>query len=432
MTAKCPSCKVWLIANRCEKCGFRPGGPPPLPSKEGVPVDALQAPSAVAASSAAVSGKAPRKSSFTFWQEREAEARRLERDKKFGEIGRDTYAALMKASASVASLSASRQSSVRGSNTNNNSTSSRTTTTAVVRSSSSSSSGAPVRASASELESLLETMVNDAAELAVLGDDDDGGADLAIYDNSDPFAFKMAPPPMVSLTGDYASIKEDAEIEAMLASVGIMDADVSFELEPAKVVAVAKPRAATPPPPAEARVPAELRDAVQFLRDCRTQPAAAAHTLQTKRRARHDGVNLEFTFENELAHMKTKEGAAATDGAIAELKKAPPLAPLVLSQALCDACARAYKTKRSGQTTDALEQARLVGKIRGAAKQVVYRSKFSDPLEALMAVFVDDGNADRSRRAIVRMDSGRAAGIAWGRDELDHFLVLVVADSFAD
>jgi hypothetical protein len=438
---------------------------PALPSKAGVPPSATlsatnaTAPTAAPAATTPSAGesaaaqpktKAGRKSSFTFWQERDKEAQELqskaERDKKFGEIGRDTYAALLKTSFQVASLSSSRQSSARAPASSSSSSSgggvaarvSNGVFGAVVprRSdrTSGSAAGGDMRASlvgrADELESLLDTMVSDAVDQALEQPDA-----LPIYDNSDPFAFKMAPPPMVSLTGEYANIKEDAEIEAMLASVGIHDVDLSYEVEmPQHAVEHVKARAATPPPPAEAQIAANLRDAMQFWRDCRSDPAAAAATLQTRRRAKHDGANLEFTFEGELAHMKTKEGTAATDGAIAELKKAATLPALVVSQKLCDACSSAYKTKQSGQTTDALEAARLVGRLKGAAKQITYRSKFSDPLEAIMAVFVDDGNSERSRRGILRMNTGAhgVCGIAWGADGQDHFLVVVVAESFSD
>jgi hypothetical protein len=236
---------------------------------------------------------------------------------------------------------------------------------------------------------------------------------------------------MVSLTGEPQLSQDDAAIEAMLANLGTTMSDGTFVLDGEPVYEFAPPKALTPPP-AEASVPATLRDAVQFLNDCRNKPADAAQTLLLKRRKRHDGQMLEFVFEGELAHMKTKEGAAGCDDAVAALKRATPVPSLVFSAALCDACDRAYEPKRTGKTTDALEIVRNNGRLRGTAQQMTWRGKFSDPLDAMMALFVDDGNSDRSRRAIMRLESARYGGIAWGEDGQDHYLVVVLAESFAD
>jgi hypothetical protein len=141
---------------------------------------------------------------------------------------------------------------------------------------------------------------------------------------------------MVSLTGEPQLSQDDAAIEAMLANLGTTMSDGTFVLDGEPVYEFAPPKALTPPP-AEASVPATLRDAVQFLNDCRNKPADAAQTLLLKRRKRHDGQMLEFVFEGELAHMKTKEGAAGCDDAVAALKRATPRA---VARLLCRALRR--------------------------------------------------------------------------------------------
>jgi hypothetical protein len=54
-------------------------------------------------------GAKPRKNSFTFWQEKEAEKleaeRKAERERRFGDISRESYARLVIASNSIAKLS---------------------------------------------------------------------------------------------------------------------------------------------------------------------------------------------------------------------------------------------------------------------------------------------------------------------------------------
>lgn len=253
-----------------------------------------------------------------------------------------------------------------------------------------------------------------------------------VLDNSDPFAVDLPPPPMVSLTGEPHLSQDDAAIEAMLANLGTTMADGTFVLDGEPVFDFVPPKQSLTPPPAEASVPSLLRDAVQFLNDCRDDPSNAAQTLLQKRRKRHDGVMLEFMFEGELAHMKTKEGAAGCDDAVAALKRATPVPALTFSAALCDACERAYEPKRTGKTTDALEVVRNMGRLRGTAQQMTWRGKFSDPLDAMMALFVDDGNSERTRRAILRLETARYGGIAWGQDGQDHYLVVVLAENFAD
>ena len=159
-----------------------------------------------------------------------------------------------------------------------------------------------------------------------------------------------------------------------------------------------------------------------------------------------------------------------------------------MTKTLCDACESAYRPKSSYEPVDALEsgtllfcfvlfffneiyssslnptiiillttnnnKARKAGRLRGASRQLLWRGKFSDPLDAMMAFFVvhfapfsfylnfvecfahnldqDDGNSDRSRRQYFRDEKFQYCGIVWGKDGADWYLLLLLVEKFSD
>jgi hypothetical protein len=66
----------------------------------------------------------------------------------------------------------------------------------------------------------------------------------------------------------------------------------------------------------------------------------------------------------------------------------------------------------------------------GVGRELVWRGKFTTVLDAVMAMAVDDGNADRSRRLALLDARYRYAGVAYGIDGVDHYLVVLLLESF--
>jgi len=381
-----------------------------------------------------------RKGSFKFFQELDKKTKTPPRptpsddEEKFANFGRESYRRILKASHQVERLSSRR--SARGSRTSSR-TSARTSGSVIRRGSNHSSahSKAATAAASSETETTTDEGGDDelaqlTAELEDSNGNGDGDGD---WFNQDPFAADLPPPAMVSLTGDPRGNEEeaDAAVDLMMAQMGLLD-----DNDTADVLQSAAPRKATPPPPSAASLSGDELRAATLINEARTDPAALATLLTTRRRPRHkqDGAShvLEFYYEGQLAHLKVKEGVAACDEAVAHMNGARAKPRLTFSQRLCDACRTGYKKKSSYEPTDALEAARANGHLVGASRQIMFRGKNKDITDVILTLLVDDGNSSRSRRDMILDETFRYAGVSWGEDGKDQYIVLLFCEQFSD
>lgn len=66
----------------------------------------------------------------------------------------------------------------------------------------------------------------------------------------------------------------------------------------------------------------------------------------------------------------------------------------------------------------------------GNGRELFWRGKFTTVEDAVMTFVIDDGNRDRARRNALLDARYQFAGVSYGKDNDDHYLIVVLLESF--
>lgn len=182
----------------------------------------------------------------------------------------------------------------------------------------------------------------------------------------------------------------------------------------------------TPTPSLEEQVLAGINAA-------RTDPAAYLASLQ-----RYRGY-----FENDIVHLpgrdvglRTREGVAAVDEAIAFLARQKPLAPLEARPELADAARELVEAQAvvggSGHAGSggADPRARIKKRGGGGVMAEVLSYGTSEAEAVVRQLIVDDGVPTRPNRALLFEDKYRTAGVACGPHPVNRSVCAVDMAAF--
>lgn len=164
------------------------------------------------------------------------------------------------------------------------------------------------------------------------------------------------------------------------------------------------------------------RQVVAQVAWARQNPQAAAAELKTWLPRFEEGRYLAFPGEPRL---RTQEGPAAVEEAIAFLERQTPLRPVAWSDRLARAARdlAADQARHGGlghQASDGShpwERVARYGTVSGSMGEVVAYGSFGepgDPRRAVLTLIVDDGVPDRGHRTVIFDGGFTRAGAAWG------------------
>ena len=174
--------------------------------------------------------------------------------------------------------------------------------------------------------------------------------------------------------------------------------------------------------PAKEDPKALARRVVVEINWARQYPKAAAAELKTWLPRFEGGHYLDFPDEPRL---RTQEGPAAVEEAIAFLEKQKPLTPVAWSERLRKAAEDLARDQaRHGglghQASDGShpwDRIARYGTASACVGEVVAYGSFGqpgDPRRAVLALIVDDGVKDRGHRTVLYNATFTLAGAAWG------------------
>ncbi|HYD38663.1 MAG TPA: CAP domain-containing protein [Allosphingosinicella sp.] len=192
--------------------------------------------------------------------------------------------------------------------------------------------------------------------------------------------------------------------------------------------------AETQPPVAEAPAPSTLEQQVlDGINEARTNPAAYAEKLK-----RYRGY-----FDGDVVHLpgsdvglRTREGVAAVDQAIAVLSKQAPLPPLRHAPEL-DASARLLASHQGlvggmgHAAADGSDAKARIKRHKGSgltAEVLAYGT--SDAAAVVRQLIVDDGVPSRPNRKILLESKYRRAGVACGSHPVNRSICVVDLATF--
>ncbi len=185
--------------------------------------------------------------------------------------------------------------------------------------------------------------------------------------------------------------------------------------------------------PAKEDPKALARQVVVEINWARQHPKAAAAELRTWLPRFEGGRYLDFPGEPRL---RTQEGPAAVEEAIAFLDMQRPLAPVAWSERLQKAAEDLARDQEQHgglghQTSDGShpwDRIARYGTASASVGEVVTYGSFGQPGEprrAVLALIVDDGVKDRGHRTVLYDGAFTLAGAAWGPHPLYTRMVAV-------
>jgi len=171
-----------------------------------------------------------------------------------------------------------------------------------------------------------------------------------------------------------------------------------------------------------------------ILLTMRENPASFASSVlgSADRKDRYTDMMMSFPYQGSSAMLKTKEGYAGVEGAIRAMSgMTEPLSPLLLVADLSGLCARAKKANKEKPSPLTMLTS-LQGRASGSVKAIHWRGRFSDPTDIVCTLLVDDGNAAKSRRAMLLSGNysfmGISAGSEMGTDY--NYVLLLLASTY--
>jgi hypothetical protein len=138
------------------------------------------------------------------------------------------------------------------------------------------------------------------------------------------------------------------------------------------------------------------------------------------RRMQYDGLVVKLHDPNgPTVSLKTADGVAAVDAAIKALEGVKS-SPLKHEKDLTRAMFTAVR-KAAGAKPNAVADVASYGKVSGSARQIMYRGPIIDALDIVLALLVDDGEPQRTRRDAILADKFKHFGVAAACDETGKF-----------
>ena len=173
----------------------------------------------------------------------------------------------------------------------------------------------------------------------------------------------------------------------------------------------------------------EIAEIVMTMRE---NPAAFASSVlgAADRKARYADMNMSFPYQGATAMLKTKEGYAGVEGAMRAMSgMSEPLSPLLVVPDLSGLCARAKKASNE-KPSPLTSLTSLQGRASGSVKAIHWRGRFTDATDIVCTLLIDDGNAAKSRRAMLLSGNYSFMGISAGSEagtDYNYVLLLLVS-----